>query len=85
MKINAPETRLNIREKYGSVQEFARQCGFKDRRPLDMILTQKRGISDRASNARIIIKRMRTEGLLVEEEDCEGGCSHAATVAERTH
>ncbi len=81
MKIDAAETRLNIREKYGSVQEFARQCGFKDRRQLDMILRNERGFSQRASNARLIIRRMRTEGLLVAMEDgCDDGCSHDATL-----
>jgi hypothetical protein len=80
MKINSPASRQKIRERYGSVREFARQCqepfGMTE---LDVsynmigkVLTGALGGQERrASIPRAIRLRLEREGLLVFEPDDE--------------
>ncbi len=80
MKINVKASRDKIRERYGSVRKFARECmevyglGNIDA-AYDLVgktIQEKRGVSGRASIAKAIRTRLESEGLLVLEEDDAG-------------
>ena len=70
MEIDADETRLNIVERYGSVLAFTSLFGVKSRRALDYVLTGSRQRpSTRVSKGKLMLRRLRAEGLLVVREE----------------
>lgn len=66
IKINNKATREAIRARYGSICAFVRDIGI-NQRTVQYVIDGKRGMADRHSSARLVLDRLRAEGLLVVE------------------